>query len=242
MGKPVTKYTQSTLIQGEKIIHAAKIHNFAFFIPVMTIIFGIILLLIPFLFEKYEEYEKKKKLEEREKIRALYIENQKRARQGLPPKKRQEKAEFADQAGFFSRIWDNTRFWFTHLVSQLPPEMINWLKEANKIRQRIFGVLFIMIGTMTLINTILKKISTEMCITNKKVIFKKGFIQVDETEIPLNHIEGVKAFQTVVDRIIGRGDVLVNGVGMEQIEIKKIVDPNKFRNVAYSAVDKYGHR
>jgi membrane protein YdbS with pleckstrin-like domain len=247
MGKPVIKYTKTTLIKGEKIIYAARIHWFAYFFPVATVMVGIILLLIPTLYEMYEEREKRLAAEQYERNRAIYIENQRRAKQGLQLLKYENtKAEakgpkFAEDAGFHQRIWDNTRFWFSSLIAKMPPEILSWLKEANKWRQRIFGIIFIALGMISVINVLLRRVSTEMAITNKKIIMKKGFIQVDETEIPLGHIEGVKAFQTVMDRILNRGDVLVNGVGMEQIEIKKITDPNKFRNIAYSAVDKYGH-
>ncbi|MBM3618481.1 MAG: PH domain-containing protein, partial [Alphaproteobacteria bacterium] len=141
-------------------------------------------------------------------------------------------------ASFTAKIGD----FFSFLGSFLPDSVVTALSSANEIRLILTGSLFTLLGTVYLLVAIIKKVSTEQVITNKKIIFKKGFITVDENEISLYNVEGVKVFQTVLDRMLNRGDVLVNGIGMEQIEIRKIHDPNRFRHHAYTAVEKYSGR
>ncbi|MCH2547936.1 MAG: PH domain-containing protein [Alphaproteobacteria bacterium] len=131
---------------------------------------------------------------------------------------------------------------FSFITAFIPQKVLNMLESANAVRQMSFGLLFLLIGFVTFLSTLIKKISTEHVITNKKIIFKKGFVKVDESEISLHNVEGVKVFQSVFDRILHRGSVQINGVGMEQLDIKNIKDPNRFRHNAYTAVEKFVQR
>ncbi len=123
----------------------------------------------------------------------------------------------------------------------LPVEVQSFVATTTALRSSFTGMLILIVGIFILVNGIIKKISVEMVITNRKIMHKKGLVEVNETQIPLDRIEGVKVQQTALDRIIGRGSILVTGIGMEMIELKKIADPAKFRINAYQAIEDYKH-
>jgi uncharacterized membrane protein YdbT with pleckstrin-like domain len=224
---PPISYTNKTLVNKERVVYAASLHGFCFFIPTFLIIIGMTI----FFFDEIQE-----KADESEAIQSYresldkYVEEVQQERGN---------SNYTRSTGTFSKIQDFFVKVFKNFVDAMPKEVKEYLKEANHIRLIIFGVLLTAIGLVKLINSSLAKISTEQVVTSKKIVYKKGFIRVNEVEIPLSRIEGVKVYQTAFDRMLNRGNVLINGIGMEQIEIKKISKPIKFRNAAYTAIDKF---
>lgn len=206
-------YTRRNLIPGEKIIYAATLHNFCFVFPILLLVIGILLLTIPHL--------------------APHLLGQ------ADPVAAQQAAK---EYGYWEMAKDKFEGFFVFIGSFLPDSVTEMLSSANELRMILSGALFTLLGVVYLIAAVIKKISTEHVITNKRITFKKGFITVDESQISLYNVEGVKAFQSVLDRALNRGMVQVNGLGMEQLEIRGIADPNRFRHFAYTAVEKYSGR
>ena len=66
--------------------------------------------------------------------------------------------------------------------------------------------------------------------TSLRVVHKEGFIQRQTFEISLDKIESVDVTQSILGRILGWGDVKVNGVGEGTKTIKMIGAPIEFRN------------
>ncbi len=138
------------------------------------------------------------------------------------------------------------RFWYYvdlvwgyvhNFLASLPEELYNLLITANEARQRLIGTALLAMGFFTFTMSMIRKISVEQAITTRKVIYKRGLVEVNEVEIPLDHVEGVKVKQSALDRIIHRGNILITGIGMEHMEIKRIKDPNQFRQETYKAID-----
>jgi len=137
-------------------------------------------------------------------------------------------------------IWygvDYTVYYYNKFVSALPDFVRDIFIAVQGLRQNVLGLIFFMIGLFNILGGLVKYISIEQVITTHKIIYKKGFFEVNEIEIPLRHIEGIRVKQTALDRVIGRGRILITGMGMEHIEIKHIADPNHFRQEAYRAID-----
>ena len=55
--------------------------------------------------------------------------------------------------------------------------------------------------------------STEMAITNRRVIYKRGWIARRTEEMSLHRIEEVNLRQSILGRILGYGKVQVRGMG-----------------------------
>lgn len=96
----------------------------------------------------------------------------------------------------------------------------------------ILGLLtlpFFGLGIIFLISAYLKYISTEIAITNKRVIAKFGFISRRTTEISIQRIESIQVDQGIWGRIFNYGSLVVSGAGNPQAPIPGISDPLEFR-------------
>jgi uncharacterized membrane protein YdbT with pleckstrin-like domain len=71
--------------------------------------------------------------------------------------------------------------------------------------------------------------TTEMAITNKRVIAKFGFISRRTVEINLQRIESIQVHQSIFGRVFNYGSIIVSGAGNPQAPIPGISDPLRFR-------------
>ena len=95
----------------------------------------------------------------------------------------------------------------------------------------ILGLLTITIGVglVFLIVAFLKWWSTELAVTDRKVVAKYGFISRNTVELLLPKVESVRVHQGLFGRIFNYGTVIVSGTGASHAPIKGISDPLIFR-------------
>ncbi|MCT7307924.1 PH domain-containing protein [Ralstonia wenshanensis] len=95
----------------------------------------------------------------------------------------------------------------------------------------IFPILFILLA-------IINVTSTELAVTNKKVIGKAGFIRRVSIDLPLEKLESVNIDQGIIGRILGYGRVSIRGVGGNNVSIPFIKMPMDFRRVIMGLMDR----
>lgn len=136
---------------------------------------------------------------------------------------------------------------------------LHWLIFFNKLVT--FGLLFLILGivitsiggqgnisftisgiliSVGLIYAIEAKLSTELVITNSRVVSKTGFIARKTYELKVDKVESVNVEQGILDRIFGCGTILVNGTGAGITPIKNISNPLEFRNNVNRVIDEIG--
>lgn len=98
--------------------------------------------------------------------------------------------------------------------------------------------LVIVIGLFILIWVYVKRRTTELAITNKRVIAKRGFIQRDTIEMFLGKVESVHVEQSVPGRVLDYGTVIVSGTGVMSTRFERISAPLEFRKQFMAAADK----
>jgi uncharacterized membrane protein YdbT with pleckstrin-like domain len=76
----------------------------------------------------------------------------------------------------------------------------------------------------------LKRWSTEIAVTNRRVIFKEGLIARRTFEMNMEKIESVDVDQSIPGRIFNYGTVTVRGVGSGSEPLKRISSPLQLRN------------
>jgi uncharacterized membrane protein YdbT with pleckstrin-like domain len=54
---------------------------------------------------------------------------------------------------------------------------------------------------------------TEIAVTNRRVIYKKGFIRRQTNEMNVHKVESVQVYQTILGRMLGYGTVTILGIG-----------------------------
>jgi uncharacterized membrane protein YdbT with pleckstrin-like domain len=79
--------------------------------------------------------------------------------------------------------------------------------------------------------------TTELAVTNKRIIAKKGLIKRQTMEIFLDKVESVQVEQSVMGRIFNYGSLTISGTGGDKSPIENISDPMLFRTNFMGAVD-----
>ena len=94
-----------------------------------------------------------------------------------------------------------------------------------------------LIGLPWLILTLIRFFTTEMAVTSRRVIGKRGVISRRSLELNHNRIESVQVDQGVLGRIFGSGTVTIRGTGGTESRFSGIKDPYEFRRRALGAVE-----
>ena len=84
---------------------------------------------------------------------------------------------------------------------------------------------WLIIGVFLFISMYLEKWTTERALTNRRLILKRGFIRRKTEEISFNRVEEENLSQSILQRILGSGDIKVTGTGAGEIALKNIDDP-----------------
>lgn len=107
----------------------------------------------------------------------------------------------------------------------------------------IFGLVtlpFFGFGALIWAGALIRYFTTELAITNKRVIAKFGLVSRSTIEINLQRIESVQVNQSVIGRIFNYGSVVVSGAGNPQAPIPGISSPLTFRRVFVEAQEEVG--
>jgi membrane protein YdbS with pleckstrin-like domain len=79
--------------------------------------------------------------------------------------------------------------------------------------------------------------TTEIAITNKRIIAKSGFVSRNTIEINLPKIESLQVEQGVLGRMLDYGTVIVAGAGTPSLTFPGIAAPLLFRKYFMEATD-----
>ena len=128
---------------------------------------------------------------------------------------------------------------------------IHWKVYLPGIILIIVGLLFLFAGTQSTFGAFATKLiglilfvpgvaltawawflrwTTEIAVTNKRIIFKSGFIQRHTVEMHMDKVESVDVDQSILGRIFNYGDITVRGTGATLEPFRSIGAPLDFRN------------
>ncbi|MBU2537860.1 MAG: PH domain-containing protein [Proteobacteria bacterium] len=85
------------------------------------------------------------------------------------------------------------------------------------------------LGLLFWIAAAIRYFTTELAITNKRVIAKFGLISRSTIEINLQKIESIQVNQGILGRIFNYGSIVVSGAGNPQAPVPGISNPLQFR-------------
>ena len=104
----------------------------------------------------------------------------------------------------------------------------------------LLGILLlpVVVGLLLLIWVLVIYKTTEIAITNKRIIAKFGFISRSTTEINLVKVESLQVDQGVMARLFGYGTIIVAGAGTPNLKIPGIAEPLQFRKHFMEATDR----
>ena len=108
-----------------------------------------------------------------------------------------------------------------------------------------FGMLFlgivllvVVIGLFFLVAAWIKVRSTEIAITNRRVIAKFGFIRRETVEINLEKVEALRVDQSFWGRMLNYGTIFISGAGTSVAPMRDIADPLVFRRKFMEATNR----
>ena len=76
--------------------------------------------------------------------------------------------------------------------------------------------------------------STEFCVTDHRIIVKRGILSLHTVELNVDKVESVDVDQSLLGRMFDFGMVTIHGVGARWDPIPLIADPLGFRNAITS--------
>lgn len=95
-------------------------------------------------------------------------------------------------------------------------------------------VVFIM-GVLGFARMVVDKETTEIAITNIRIIYKRGLLARHVGEISVDRIEGVVVLQSLTGRLFGYGRLAVRGMGVGEVVLPPIANPIDFRQAIQKA-------
>ena len=114
---------------------------------------------------------------------------------------------------------------------------VSWWSQFGLL---FFGVvlLAVLVGLFLLIAAWIRVRSTEIAITNRRVIAKFGFVKRDTVEINLDKVEALRVEQGFFGRMLNFGTIFISGAGTSVAPIKDIADPLVFRRKFMEATNR----
>ena len=84
---------------------------------------------------------------------------------------------------------------------------------------------WLLVGIYLFVSMYVEKWMTERALTNRRLVIKRGLIRRQTEEISFNRIEEVNLNQSILQRILGSGDIRVTGTGSGEVNMKNIDAP-----------------
>jgi uncharacterized membrane protein YdbT with pleckstrin-like domain len=99
-----------------------------------------------------------------------------------------------------------------------------------RIGGEAIAVFCIVFAIASALPALLRRISTELAVTDRRVIYKSGILARHTLEMNRSKVESVDVDQSVLGRLIGFGTIVVRGTGGSLEPIRMISDPLTFRS------------
>jgi uncharacterized membrane protein YdbT with pleckstrin-like domain len=120
--------------------------------------------------------------------------------------------------------------------------VIAWALGGNGAPPRpaallVAGVVLLLAGGVVLAIGVIRRASTEIVVTTRRVLIKTGILERRTVEILLSKIESVDVTETVSGRMMGFGKVVLRGTGGTPESFERIGNPLEFRRQIQSQVD-----
>ena len=121
-------------------------------------------------------------------------------------------------------------------MGKLPPD-INWLDAVRYLHPglRIMSFVVFVLGLLSFAQMMVIKATTEIAVTNSRLIYKRGLIARQVGEMSVDRIEGVNVLQSILGRILNYGRLAVRGMGIGEVILPPIEDPLTFRQAIEKA-------
>jgi uncharacterized membrane protein YdbT with pleckstrin-like domain len=112
----------------------------------------------------------------------------------------------------------------------------NAAPDVNANVQILLSMIPPIIGLIILVVVMVPIWTTEIGVTNQRIIYKTGFISRSTQELQLRSIEEVNMEQSVLGRIFNYGKIDIHGTGEEDIALPNLGDAVTLRKALQEAI------
>lgn len=100
------------------------------------------------------------------------------------------------------------------------------------------GAALIVCGIVVILVGMVRRNATEMAVTNRRVVIKKGLASRTTIELMLSKVESIEVNETAFGRMLGYGTIVVIGTGGTPEPFQKIAHPLEFRSQVQQQIEK----
>jgi len=93
-------------------------------------------------------------------------------------------------------------------------------------------------GVVVILAGMLRRNTTEMAVTNRRVIIKTGLASRKTIEMLLNKVESIEVSESTIGRLLGYGTVMMIGTGGTSEPFQKVAHPLEFRSQVQQQIEK----
>jgi len=104
------------------------------------------------------------------------------------------------------------------------------------------GSLLLASAAVSIAAGLVRKNSTEVAVSNRRVLIKTGFISRKTTEVILSKVESVGVDESTFGRMLGYGDVIVRGTGGTTETFSRIANPEELSRQVQAQLGSAGAR
>ncbi len=101
----------------------------------------------------------------------------------------------------------------------------------------VLGFVFFVMGCADLLGTVVRAMTTELAVTDRRVIAKFGFIRRNTIELSHRKVESMNVDQGMLGRLLNFGTLTIKGSGGTSTPIANIAEPLAFRSSALSVIE-----
>ncbi len=130
---------------------------------------------------------------------------------------------------------------FALLASIVLGVIVLTMDAAEAIKFIVLGL--VVLSALWLLVRYIRWATTNFVITSDRVIFRHGVIAKSGIEIPLERVNSVHFNQSIFERIIGAGDLLIeSGSELGQQTFTDVKDPDRVQNLIHAQMEQNEHR
>jgi uncharacterized membrane protein YdbT with pleckstrin-like domain len=111
--------------------------------------------------------------------------------------------------------------------------IVYWIAFKSERAYQIWAILALIIfavAVVLLVREWFQRFTTEIAVTSRRIIHKRGFIWRQTKEIALDKVESVDVDQSILGRLLDYGTIEVHGTGTATEPLSMIAAPIEFRN------------
>jgi len=100
---------------------------------------------------------------------------------------------------------------------------------------KLAALFVFLMGVLKFAQMLVIKVTTEIAVTNSRLIYKRGLIARSVGEMNIDRIESISVQQSFWGRVFNFGRLIIRGMGVGELIMPNLADPIRFRRAIEKA-------